>query len=157
MKRWIWCGILLGSWLGVRTPAAKHVTVRLMDVRNGRPVANKRVIVQFFSGATHLVQVRRLDGNTASDGTVAFPIPEPMPPFIVATATTELYACYTIAPLDTERILRDGILSRCSKPGQGCRCRFKGQLVQHVREGEIILPVRPFTWDEKLLSHLPEP
>src|SRR5215469_4071068 len=125
MKCLICAGFLLLTGLaGQTTTPANQITVRVIDIRNGQVVANEEVNVQFHTGNS---QLQRLDGKTGSDGTVGFLLPEPIPATISVMASTQRYPCYSLLPVETDRILRDGMLSRCSKPSQGCRCKFSAQ------------------------------
>jgi hypothetical protein len=148
--RLICAGFLLISGLvGQTTAPTNEITVRLIDIRSGQVVTDEEVNVQFHTvGNAHL---QRLDGKTGPDGTVKFHLSEPIPSTILVMASTKLYPCYSLFPIETERLLREGMLSRCSKPSQGCHCKFKPQLLEsRYKAGELVLPVRHFTNGEKL-------
>ena len=154
MKRLVCAGLLFVTGLvGQTTTQANEITVRVIDIRNGQAVANEEVNVQF-----HILgnpQLQRLDGKTGADGTVKFHLPEPIPSKIVAMASTQLYPCYSLLPVETNPLMRDGILSRCSKQSQACHCKFSTHALEaRYKAGELVLPVRPFTTGEKLASHL---
>jgi len=153
MKTGVECLSLLV--LGVLASAnclAQNITVRLVDVRNGQVLANETVSVQF-----HVPQVsalQSLEGKTGNDGVAKFRLPEPVPKEIAALTTNErLYPCYSRLPQETQTLVQEGRVSRCSK--QGCRCKFSKQVWQiQSKPGELVLLVRPFTGWEKFLSHV---
>lgn len=117
MKRLICAAFLFVTGLvGQTARPLNEVTVQVIDIRNGRVIANEGVNVQFHILGTS--QLQRLDGKTGTDGTVKFPLPSPIPSTITVMASTQLYPCYSLFPVETNRLLRDGMLSRCSKPSQ---------------------------------------
>ena len=155
MTMWMECRrLLVLAVLASANCLAQDVTVRLVDVRNGQVLANEPVSLQF-----HVPQVpapQSLEGKTGIDGVAKFHLPEPVPPKIAVLVTNErLYPCYSLLEQETRRVVHEGLVSRCSKPQQGCRCKFSKQVSQiQSKPGELVLLVRPFTAWEKFLSHV---
>lgn len=147
-----WCGLLFAcGMLGQTLPTAKDVTVRLVNVRTGQAVANQEVSVQFHT--PDIPTLQHLVGKTSVEGTVKFRLPKPVPATILVMAAAELYPCYSLQAVETNRVLQEGFFSRCSKPTQGCRCKFGAQVLETRYEaGEVVLPVRPFTRAERVLG-----
>jgi hypothetical protein len=146
--------LLLAAPAQLGNSPAQDVTVRLVDVRNGHVFANETVNMQF-----HVLQVselQTLESKTRSDGTAKFRLPVPIPPNLAVYATSEqLYMCSQLVDIDTKKIIDEGLVSRCSKPTQGCRCKFSRQVSEiQIRPGELVLLARPVTNWEKFLSHI---
>ena len=133
----------------------QEVTVRLLDCRSGTPYADKLISVGLFHPA-NTPQPPDLKAKTAVDGTVAFRLPKMARPglFRVFPGTgNDLYPCSPMVfyPTDLNRIMSDGIVSRCSKKVQGCRCKFGKAVAEiHSRPGELVILARPITLGEKI-------
>jgi hypothetical protein len=60
-----------------------------------------------------------------------------------------------MSPNGLKEILATGIVSRCSKPPQGCRCKFsKKTLGVKGEPGQVVLFARPFTRWERFLMNI---
>jgi hypothetical protein len=130
---------------------AQDVSVLLLDIRNGHPIQNGKLSVQFHVSGTPGLQT--LEANTAPDGTAKFHVATPTPPQL-AIGVGSLYPCFNMFPNDMKEILNTGIVSRCSKPPQGCRCKFtRKALGVKAEPGQIVLFARPLTRWERFLSH----
>jgi hypothetical protein len=156
IKTWIHFLLMLlmaGSTQSANT-AAPDMGVRLVDVRNGRVFANEIVNVQFHVPRTPELQT--LEQKTGTDGTAKFRLPEPLPASIVVFATNErLYPCSSRDGINTQKIIHEGLVSRCSKSTQGCRCKFSRQVSEiQNKAGELVLFARPVTRWEKFLQHI---
>lgn len=145
--------LMLASSLG-RVPVcwAQDITIRLLDVRNARPLANETVNVQFHVARED--DIRMLKAKTGPDGTTTLRLPEPMPQAIfVLAGYPDLYPCSALSTIDTHQVISEGLVSRCCKPVQQCRCKFGKQILQlHARPGELILLARPMTWFERFTN-----
>jgi hypothetical protein len=135
-------------------PAATELHVRLVDVRNAHPYPDRKIWVQFHVPQTPELQT--LEANTGTDGVAVFHLPEPAPKIVAASVASEgLYYCFRDYPIDTNQVAKEGLISRCTKPPQGCACKFSKQIdAIQPRPGEVVLPVRPFTRWERFLGHL---
>jgi len=131
--------------------SAQDVSVLLVNIRNGHPIQNEKVRALFHAGGT---DVQTLEANTVADGTVKFHVPTPTPPQLTVQVD-RLYPCFNMSPNDLKEILTTGIVSRCSKPPQGCLCKFtKKTLGVKAEPGQVVLFARPFTRWERFLSHI---
>lgn len=131
---------------------AQNVSVLLLDVRTGQPIPNKPVRIQFHVNGSP--DLHTLEANTAADGAAWFRIPMGTLRQLAVSVGT-LYPCFNIFPNDLNAILRLGVVSRCSRPPQGCRCKFseKAYGVRAV-PGQIVVFARPFTLSERFLPHV---
>ena len=157
MKTWLqFLRLFVLAGLASANCLAQDITVRVLDVRNGQALSNGTVRVQFH--VPLVSELQTLEGKTGSDGIAKFRLPEPMPPKIAVQVTNEnprLYPCYSLLLQETQTVVHDGFLSRCSKPQQKCYCTFSKQVSQiQTKPGELVLLVRPFTAWEKFLSHV---
>jgi len=146
--------LLIASAFG-RVPvcSAQEVTVLLLDARNGHPLANQTVSVQFH--VSQIADLRVLEVKTGSEGTTTFHLPQPTPPKIsVSAVSPNLYRCSGPLPFNAQQVIAEGLVSRCSKPIQQCRCKFGEQVLQlHGRPGELVLLARPMPWWERFINH----
>jgi len=130
----------------------QEITIRLVDCRNGTRYADKLVTIQFF----HPVNAPQPEwkAKTGMDGTVEFQLPKPPTLFSVLPGTgNDLYPCSDMIfkATDLDRIISEGVVSRCSKKTQGCRCRFGKALAEiESRPGELVILARPITRGEKI-------
>lgn len=138
---------LLGS-----SCVAQDIKVRLLDCRTGSAYADKTVRLGFFH-PEGTPEIPDLKAQTTAGGTVVFHFSENLPSqFIVLPGTgKDLYPCSTLLPIDLREVTSKGIVSRCSKTVQGCRCKF-GQAVAEVHSdpGELVIFVRPITRGERV-------
>lgn len=131
---------------------AQELRVRLLDVRNLRPVANQTITVQFHISGTP--ELQSLEEKTDGDGVASFVLPNTIGEEI-SVHDSQLYPCYSLAPIKTQEIFSEGVLSRCSKPSQGCRCTFGKQVSSlTTSSGELVILARPFTKSERVRSHI---
>ena len=128
--------------------------MRLVDVRDARPYPDRKISVNFHVPQTPELQT--VEGATGPDGVAVFHLPDPAPTVIsVFVANGALYPCYRAGPIDTHQVISEGLVARCTKPPQGCACKFSKQIdAIQTRPGEVVLPARPFTRWEKFLSHI---
>jgi hypothetical protein len=134
------------------TSFAQEIAVKVLDCRNGMPYADRLVTFGFF-GTEKNPQIPDLKAKTAANGTATFHLSEGMPAqFMVFPGTRkDLYPCSTLLPIDVHRIISEGLVSRCSKNVQGCRCKF-GKAVAgiHSQPGELVIFARPITRGERV-------
>lgn len=135
-----------------------RITIRLLDVRNGKPLPNQTITVT-FPHDEHASRLPSLEVKTGVDGTAVFYLPQASPMLVNVTseAETDLYTCSTRLSTDVEQVLTDGLVSRCSKGVQACRCKF-GKAVSAIRSvpGELVLFARPVTRGERSRWHVCE-
>ena len=155
MTAWITHLLIFLSFVHVQTaPLVPEIHVRLVDVRDGRGYANQKIELQFHTPGTPQLQI--LESTSGTDGVAVFHLPQPVPQNIAAQVSGGgLYACYRAFPIDPQAVMREGLVSRCTKPPQGCACKF-GKAVDgiQVQPGELVLPARRFTTWEKIAGHL---
>jgi|SRR5215471_1162597 len=136
----------------VSSSAAQDIKIRLLDCRSGIPYGARAVRIGFFhpDGAPEIPDLKE---QTAADGSAVFHFSEKLPSqFIVFPGTgKDLYPCSTLLPFDRRKVISKGIVSRCSKKVQGCRCKF-GKAVEEVHSdpGELVIFARPITRGERL-------
>ena len=157
ITHWMTAALFLLAWGSpAQTPggSTQKISVRLVDVSNGHVYANETIWVQFHT--PQVSEMQTLEGKTAIDGIAEFHLPEPIPSKITVSATNErLYPCYSSFPIDTETIIRNGLVSCCAKPTEGCRCKFSAQVSKiQSKPGELILLARPLTRWERFLTHI---
>jgi len=142
--------LLLFSLLG--GSAAQDIKVRLLDCRTGSAYTDKMVRLGFFH-PQGTPEIPDLKAQTAADGTAVFHFSEKLPSqFIVLPGTgKDLYPCSTLLPIDLREVISKGIISRCSKTVQGCRCKFGKAVAEvHSDPGELVIFVRPITRGERV-------
>lgn len=140
---------------GVLTESAE-IRVRLIDCRDARPYTGRPVSLRFFH-REGTPPIPDLQAKTATDGTAVFRLSEGMPRQFMADPGTgnDLYPCSTLLPISVHDVVSQGMVSRCSKNVQGCRCKF-GKAVSGLKAvpGELILFARPITRWERVRSSL---
>lgn len=131
---------------------AQDVSVLLLDVRNGHPIQNKNVRIHFhFEGSPYL---QTFEASTAANGTAQFHVPSAKASRLSINIDT-LYPCFNVFPNDLNEILNKGVVSRCSRPPQGCHCKFTRKVLQvKAAPEQIVVFARPFTLWERFLSHI---
>lgn len=134
--------------------SAQDVSVLLVDIRDGHPIPNNKVRLQFHVSGTPELQT--LEANTAPDGTARFHVPAPAPaPKQLRISVDSLYPCFNMFQNDMTEILSTGIVSHCSKPPQQCGCKFSTKALEmKAKPGEIVLFARPFTRWERFLGRI---
>ena len=140
--------------LGIARPSistAQEITVRLLDCRTGVPYADKIVTFGFFH-PENTAEPPKLRAKTAVDGTAVFHVSETLPAQAMVFPGTgkDLYPCSSLLPIDMRQVSTEGIVSRCSKKFQGCRCKF-GKATSDIanRPGQLVLFARPITRGER--------
>jgi hypothetical protein len=134
--------------------SAQELSVRLADVRNGRPFPNQTVTIQYRKIVGGSATFETFTIRTDSNGSASFQLPTPVPPKINVTAY-DLYPCYSLLPIDTQQLWETGIASHCSKSSQGCRCKFSKEADRiKAKAGEIVLLARPTTRWERFREHI---
>ena len=136
------------------TPSGTEFRVRLVDVRDAHPYADRKVWVQFHVPQTPELQT--LEETTGTDGVAIFHLPAPAPKTVAAhLASDGLYYCFRTYPIDTDQVIKEGLVDRCTRPPQSCACKFSKQIdATQPRPGEVVLPARPFTRWERFLGHI---
>jgi hypothetical protein len=156
MKTWLALPLLIALIGPAQTPTSstEGFRVRLVNVRDAHPYAGRKIWVQFHVPQTPELQT--LEGTTGPDGVAVFHLPEPAPKIVAASvASGGLYYCFRDYPIDTDRVIKEGLVSRCTRPPQSCACKFSKKIgAMQPRPGEVVLPVRPFTFWEKFLGHI---
>lgn len=130
--------------------SGQDILVRLIDARNGRTFSRETVNLQFRVGSGTTTHQEFLNATTGADGVARLRLPA-TPPAKVTLWPNGLYLCaYDVFPVDTEQVLHDGLVARCSEVPKGCRCKFSQQVLQlQATPGEVVLLVRPVTAWEK--------
>ena len=139
---------LLIAVLGQRhSCSAQEIAVRLIDASNGHVFANETMNLQFEDPQSP--HYDPLAVKTGTDGVARFRLPE-SPPSKFRLWANGFCLCSDVFPVDTQLVIHEGLVPRCSKPKQGCRCRFGRQVSQlPPTPGEVVLLVRPITgWDK---------
>ncbi|HKV93564.1 MAG TPA: hypothetical protein VJW20_13540 [Candidatus Angelobacter sp.] len=157
ITRWAAATLLLLTWISPAqgpSGSTQKISIRLVDVSSGRAYANETIQVQFH--IPQVAELQTLEGKTAIDGGAEFHLPETISSKIAVIATNErLYPCYRSFPIDTRTVIRDGLVSRCAKPTEGCRCKFSAQVSNiQSKPGELVLFARPLTRWERFLGHI---
>src|SRR5438067_10693590 len=83
--------------------SAQDFSVRLIDVRNGRPFPNQTVTIQYRKIAGGSSAFETFAIKTDANGSVSFQLPSPAPPKVNVTAY-DLYPCYSLLPIDTHQL-----------------------------------------------------
>jgi hypothetical protein len=142
--------LLLFSLLS--SSAAQDIKVRLLDCRTGIAYADKAVRLGFFH-PQGTPEIPDLEAQTTADGAAVFHFSEKMPSrFMVFPGIgKDLYPCSTLLPIDLREVISKGIVSRCSKTVQGCRCKFGKAVAEvHSDSGELVIFTRPVTRGERV-------
>ena len=128
--------------------------MRLVDVRDAHPYANVKIWMQFHVPRTPELQT--LEETTRTDGVAVFHLPDAVPKVVgVHLASGGLYYCFRTYPIDTDQVIKEGLVDRCTRPPQSCACKFSKQIdAIQARPGEVVLPARPFTRRERFLGHI---
>src|SRR5260370_28102062 len=100
--------------------AAQEFSVLLIDARNGRPLPNEAITVTFTENDR---SPKGFTVKTDANGTATLQLPAPLPPNILVR-NYDLYPCYQLTSSDTQTLKKSGLVSRCSKQNQACRCKF---------------------------------
>src|SRR5215510_15541673 len=130
--------------------AAQDISVHLLDARDARPYAHKAVYLQFRSAND--VLPASLNAETETNGVAYFHLPDSHPKSVeVLYGDHRLYPCSPVTPVEVDKIAATGVVARCSKSQDGCRCRF-GQQVKTLAgtPGQYVLLVRPAKFWERL-------
>ena len=80
--------------------SAQDFSVRLIDVRNGRPFPNQTVTIQYRKITGGSLDFETLAIKTDANGSATFQLPTPTPPKVSVTAY-DLYPCYDLLPTDS--------------------------------------------------------
>lgn len=133
--------------------SAQDVKVRLLDSRNGHPLANETLSVQFH--VPQVADLRVFEAKTGGDGTTTLHLPQPTPQqFSVFVVNSKFYPCSALSPINTHQAISEGLVSRCCKPIQQCRCKFGKQVLRlQSRPGELVLLARPMPWLERFINN----
>lgn len=144
----------LFAFAHVSTASAQDFTVRLIDVRNGRPFPGQTVTVVYRETVGTAVYFKSFTIKTDASGIASCRLPTPAPAK-VSFATYYLYPCYDLQPSDTQQLRESGLATHCSKPSQGCHCKFSNEAAKVTpKPGEVVLLARPKTRWEKFLEHI---
>jgi hypothetical protein len=136
-----------------RVCAAQTLTISVVDMRSGEPHPGETVVVTYLSNPPSAV---KLEGTTGTDGKANFHLPNPLPPQIVVDladvkADFHLYPCYSFLPIETQRVMNEGLISCCVKGTQDCHCKFDDSQLKRWSHppGTLVFPVRSPTWFER--------
>lgn len=145
--------LIASAFSRVPVCSAQDVTVLLLNARNGHPLANETVSVQFH--VPQVADLRVFEAKTGADGTTTLHFPQPIPQAIsVFPVNPKFYLCSDLLPFDTHQVIAEGLVSRCCKPTQQCRCKFGKQVLRlHGRPGELVLLARPMPWLERFINN----
>jgi hypothetical protein len=139
--------------------SAQEITVRLIDIHSGRPLANEPLEIN-FEDAHGAETSQRFEARIGADGFLKFPVPKPTPSQITVIQRPDLmrhplYACSINQSLDIQLLIKGGVVLLCSIPPRGCPCKIGKQVSQITNTpGELVLFARHLTWWEKLRGHL---
>lgn len=135
---------------------SQEITVRLIDIHSGRPLANRPLDIHFRAAPTDMSPW--FEVWTGADGIAKVHVPNPTPSQIAVVqmpASPALYPCIGLEFVDTEEVIAHGLVLHCPKPPQGCPCKFRRQVTQIMATpGELVEFARDFHWWEKLLRHV---
>jgi hypothetical protein len=133
------------------TCCAQEFTVRLIDARNGHPLPNETVTVSFTENERSL---KLINVKTDANGIATFLLPTPLPPNVLVR-NYRLYPCYQLTSANTQALKQSGLVSRCSKADQACRCNFSKEAGEiKANPGQTVLFARPETLWEKVQARL---
>jgi len=143
--------VLLLLLAGLSISSAQDFSVRLIDVRNGRPLPHETVTITFTENQRSL---KGFTVKTDANGTATFQLPVPLPPDVLVR-NYDLYPCYLLTSANTQALKLSGIVSRCSQKDQACRCDFSKEASEiKPSPGQIVLLARPQTLWEKIQARL---
>jgi hypothetical protein len=150
MKRVIMCAALLFP-ASLSICSAQEFSVCLVDARNGHPLPNETVTITFTENESSL---KGLTVKTDANGTATFQLSTPLPPNVLVR-NYDLYPCYQLTSTNTQALKQSGLVSRCSKQDQACRCNFSKEASEiKANPGQIVLLARPETVWEKIQARL---
>jgi hypothetical protein len=151
LKRIVSIAILL--LLSFSICSAQEFSVRLVDARNGQPLSNETLTITFTENQSAL---KGLTVKTDANGNATFHLPTPLPPNVLVR-NYDLYPCYQLTSANTQALKQSGLVSRCSKQDQACRCNFSKEASEiEPKPGQIVLLARPETLWEKIQARLSE-
>jgi hypothetical protein len=131
--------------------SAQEYSVLLIDARNGHPLPNESVTVTFTENER---SPKGFTVKTDANGTASFQLPTPLPPNVLVR-NYDLYPCYQLTSANTQALKQFGLVSRCSKQDQACRCNFSKEASEiKAKPGQIVLLARPETVWEKIQARL---
>ena len=144
--------LIASAFSRVPVCSAQDVTVLLLDSRNGHPLASETISVQFH--VPQVADLRVFEAKTGADGTTTLHLPQPIPQAIsVFPVNPKFYPCSDLLPFNTHQVIAEGLVSRCCKPIQQCRCKFGMQVLRlQGRPGELVLLARPMPWLERFIN-----
>ena len=133
----------------VAAASAQEISVKLIDVRNGRAMANEPVAVRFLASnpeEQNRKDLQPLRLTTGTDGIARFSLPNMHALGISVDAPSlSLFRCGASVHVKSEVLLQAGAAAQNSC-GQSVGVRPK--------PGEIVLFARPMHWWERLLAPL---
>jgi hypothetical protein len=129
---------------------AQELKVRVINSKNGQPLAKQAVTVQFLSDAP-TVSSSPLRLETDANGEVRFSIPKPLPQALSVRValTSEHWHCGCLVVADTAKVIEQGI----RQPASTRNAKTSGSAAR-TEPGEITIAARPFTLGERLLYPL---
>ena len=140
------------SSIAFATGSAQDLSVQLIDARDGHPLPNRPLTVTFIREGAESFDGFSL--KTDASGKAVFRLPSPIPHHVQLNAY-DLYPCYQLTTLDVGVLKTAGIVSRCSKQSQACRCNFSKEADgMKATPGQILLFARPETLWERIQAYL---
>jgi len=135
--------------------SAQDITVLLIDIHSGQPVANDPLDIH-FEDEHGAVPTLWFYAHTGDDGIVKLRVPQPTPSKITVIQRPDLmlsplYACSIGQSLNTQELITHGIVLL----PRGCPCRIGKQVSQITNTpGELVLFARHLSLWEELRAHL---
>ena len=134
---------------------AQQITVRVIDVHSGRPIARYPLDIR-SQGALGAGPPLWFYGRTGADGIVKVSLPQPPPSKITVMQKTDWMryppcACSICDSVDMQRLMTHGIVA----PPTECACNLGKQASKITSTpGELVIFALPEAWWEKLRDHL---
>lgn len=132
----------------VSTCFAQELTIRVLNAKDGKPLPEESVTVQFLGQAA---APPPLQLQTDQIGEARFDVPTPSPKVLSVRVvlTSERWHCACSVMTETAKVVRDGVTQA---PPRKDEQSSKSNLI--AKPGEIVVVARPFTLLEKLLFPL---
>jgi hypothetical protein len=129
---------------------AQTISVRVLNIANGRPMGNLSVEVSMLhaNGSTDRPDLRLV---TAANGEVQFELPKPAPShFAVRVELSDKdWYCDCLTFVSTQDVIEKGFMSKLPESK-----RSQSERVTGPRPGEIVLRAKPTPWWVRILYPL---
>jgi hypothetical protein len=132
---------------------AQVITIRVINITNGRPLQNQKVSISLlYNGGerppTKYEGIVNLETNVK--GEAQFELPDPPPRQLsISVRISEKWRCGCRQDANTQDVIQKGIVAL--SPSYEYK---KGDVVVKAIPGEIIFPARPYNFFERLLHPL---